>query len=106
MPRYLVSASYNPDGVKGLLKSGGTARVEAVRTMVEAIGGKMHSFDFAFGSDDVYALVEVDDHVSAAALSLAVNATGLVALKLTVLLTPAEIDDAAGRTVAYRPPGS
>jgi len=34
-----------------------------------------------------------------------VSSTGLASVKTTVLLTPAEIDEAAKRQVAYTPPG-
>ena len=46
------------------------------------------------------------DNVSAAALSLTVNAAGAATAKVTVLLTPEEIDTAAKKTPNYRPPGS
>jgi uncharacterized protein with GYD domain len=105
MANYLVTASYTPDGVKGLLKSGGTARVEAVTKSVEALGGRLQSFHFAFGSDDAYVIVELPDNVAAAALGLAVAASGLTGVTTTVLLTPGEIDEAAKRQVSYTPPG-
>jgi uncharacterized protein with GYD domain len=105
MANYLVTASYSPDGVKGVLKTGGTARADAVRKAVEGLGGKMHSFHFAFGGDDAYVLVEVADNVAAAALGLVVSSTGLASVKTVVLLTPAEIDEAAKRQVEYTPPG-
>ena len=105
MANYLVTASYSPDGVKGVLKSGGTARVDAVNNAVGGLGGKMHSFYFAFGGDDAIVIVELPDNVAAAALGLAVSSTGLASVKTTVLLTPAEIDEAAKRQVAYTPPG-
>ncbi len=105
MPKYLVKASYNADGVKGVLKGGGTARANAVQKMLEGIGGKMESFHFAFGDDDAVVIVDLPDNISAAALSLAVSASGLAASKVTVLLTPAELDEAAKRTVSYTPPG-
>jgi uncharacterized protein with GYD domain len=105
MANYLVIASYSPDGVKGVLKTGGTARSDAVRTAVQGLGGEMHSFYFAFGDGDAYVTVEVPDNIAAAALSFAVSATGLAAVKTIVLLTPAEIDEAAKRQVAYTPPG-
>jgi uncharacterized protein with GYD domain len=105
MANYLVMASYSPDGIKGVLKSGGTARVDAVSKAVQGLGGKMHSFHFAFGGDDAYVLVELPDNVAAAALGLAVSSTGLASVKTIVLLTPAEIDEAAKRQVAYTPPG-
>jgi uncharacterized protein with GYD domain len=105
MANYLVTASYSPDGIKGLLKTGGTARVEAVTKAVEGLGGKLHSFHFAFGGEDAYVTVELPDNVAAAALGLAVSATGLAAVKTIVLLTAAELDEAAKRQVAYTPPG-
>jgi uncharacterized protein with GYD domain len=105
MAKYLISASYTADGVKGLLKAGGTARVDAVRTMVEGLGGTVESFYFAFGSDDVFVTADLPDNAAAAAIGLAVSASGLVAAKTTVLLTAAEIDEAAKRQVAYTPPG-
>jgi uncharacterized protein with GYD domain len=105
MAHYLVTASYSPDGVKGVLKNGGTARADAVKSAVEGLGGKMHSFHFAFGGDDAYVQVELPDNIAAAALGLTVSSTGLAAVKTVVLLTPAEIDEAAGRQVGYTPPG-
>jgi translation initiation factor 2B subunit (eIF-2B alpha/beta/delta family) len=41
----------------------------------------------------------------AAALALAVNASGAVESRTTVLITPEEIDQATKETVKYRPPG-
>jgi uncharacterized protein with GYD domain len=105
MASYLVTASYSPEGVKGVLKSGGTAREDAVNKAVQGLGGKMHSFHFAFGDEDAIVIVELPDNVAAAALGLAVSSTGLASVKTIVLLTPAEIDEAAKRQVAYTPPG-
>lgn len=105
MAKYLVTASYSADGVKGVLKNGGTARADAVSKAVNGLGGKMNSFDFAFGGDDAIVMVELPDNVAAAALGLAVSSTGLASVRTTVLLTPAEIDEAAKRQVAYTPPG-
>jgi uncharacterized protein with GYD domain len=106
MPKYLVNASYSPEGVKGVLEKGGTARADAVRTAVEGLGGSMHSFDFAFGADDAVVVVEVPDNVAAAAIGLAVSASGLASTRITVLISPEEIDQAAKKIVAYAPPGS
>lgn len=105
MADYLVTASYSPEGIKGVLKSGGSARADAVSKAVQGLGGEMRSFHFAFGGDDAIVMVALPDNVAAAALGLAVSSTGLASVKTTVLLTPAEIDDAAKRQVAYTPPG-
>lgn len=56
MQKFLITASYNEDGVKGLLKVGGTSRKEAVEKMITEIGGKLETFYFAFGDYDVYAI--------------------------------------------------
>jgi hypothetical protein len=40
-----------------------------------------------------------------AAINLTVAATGAVATKTTVLITPEEVDAAAKKTPSYRPPG-
>jgi uncharacterized protein with GYD domain len=105
MAHCLVTASYSADGVKGVLKGGGSARVDAVSNAVQGLGGKMHSFHFAFGDDDAIVIVELPDNVAAAALGLAVSSTGLASVKTTVLLTAAEIDEAAKRQVSYTQPG-
>ena len=76
-----------------------------VETMAKGFGGRVESFYYAFGDTDVYAIVEVPDNVTAAAVSLAVNASGAVSLKLTPLLTPEEIDEATKKTVTYQAPG-
>ncbi len=106
MAKYLVIATYSPEGIKGVLKSGGTARSDAVAAAVKGVGGKMESFHFAFGADDAYVVVDVPDNVAAAALAMAVSSTGLAGCRVVVLLTPSEIDEAAKRQVGYTPPGS
>jgi uncharacterized protein with GYD domain len=105
MPKYLLLASYTSDGTKGLLKDGGSKRRAAASTLVESLGGKMDCFYYAFGETDVVAIVDLPDSASAAAASLAINATGAVTGRLAVLLTPEEIDQAARKSVTYTPPG-
>ena len=53
----------------------------------------------------VYAIVDMPDPVSAAAMALAVNASGVVKVRTTVLLTPEEMDQASKKSVTYTPPG-
>lgn len=106
MPKYLVQASYSPEGVRGLLKDGGARRREVVDTALRSIGGSLESFYFAFGSDDVVVVFDAPDNTSAVAFSLAVNAAGATAARTSVLLTPEEMDEATRRTVDYSPPGA
>ena len=105
MPKYLVKASYNPAGAQGLLKEGGTSRRDALTASIESVGGSVDTFLYAFGGDDLYIVMDVPDNVSAAALGLAIGAAGAITWNTTVMLTPEEIDEAAGKSVAYRAPG-
>ena len=105
MPKYLVQGSYTLEGVKGLIKDGGSGRRAAVEKMMSKLGGKLESLYFAFGDNDVYAIVEVPDNQTATAFALAVNQSGAVNIRTTVLLTPEEVDQAVKKQVDYRPPG-
>lgn len=106
MAKFLVVASYTHGGVQGLLKDGGTGRRAAVEKMAAGLGGSVEAFYYGFGEDDAYVIVDVPDNVTAAAVSLAVNAGGGATTKTIVLLTPEEIDEATKKTVEYRPPGA
>src|SRR3954449_9573906 len=106
MAKFLVKAAYTADGAKGVQSAGGTSRRDAVAKLAESAGGRLESFYFAFGDRDVYSIVDLPDHESAAAIALTANAAGGVALRTVVLLTPEEVDAAANRSVEYRPPGA
>jgi uncharacterized protein with GYD domain len=105
MPKYLIEASYTVEGVKGIQSAGGSSRRDAIAKLAESSGGKLESFYFAFGDRDVYTIVDLPDNESATAVALAVNASGAVTIRTTVLVTPEEVDAAARRSVDYRPPG-
>ena len=105
MPKYLVNASYTEAGLKGLLKDGGSKRREVVAQLVKGLGGTLEAFYYAFGDDDIFAIMDLPDNVSATASSLVINAAGAAKMKITVLLTPEEVDQATKTSVNYRPPG-
>ena len=105
MPKYMIHASYSVDGIKGVLKEGGTSRRAAVEAAIKALGGKLEAFYFAFGEHDVVGIVDGPDNVTAAAFSMAVAASGTVRSHTTVLLTPEEVDQAAKKTVSFRGAG-
>jgi uncharacterized protein with GYD domain len=106
MPKYLWQVSYSQAGLKGLLKEGGSSRVAAIKKLAESRGGKVEAFYFAFGEDDVYLIADLPSQVDAAAISLAVGASGAARVRTIVLLTPEEIDAATKVDVGYRPPGA
>jgi uncharacterized protein with GYD domain len=105
MAKYLWEANYVGEGLKGLLKEGGSSRRALVEKILDSMGGKLEAFYYAFGETDLYAIVEMPDNVSAASFALTVEASGAVTLKTTVLMTPEEIDKAVKKTPSYRPPG-
>jgi uncharacterized protein with GYD domain len=104
MSKYLVQASYTDEGLKGLLKEGGTSRRAAIEKLYESVGAKLEAFYYAFGDTDVFVIVDAPDNVTMAAVSLTVNAAGASTAKVTVLLTAEEVDAAAKKTPNYRPP--
>ena len=106
MPKYLMKASFTPEGIRGVLKDGGTARRTAVDQSVASIGGKVEAFYFAFGTTDTYTILDLPSNADMAALAATVAATGAVQIETVVLLTPKEIDEASKKTVSYRPPGA
>jgi len=105
MPKYLVQANYVGEGIKGLLKEGGSSRREAVEKLVKSGGGKLETFYYAFGETDLFVIMDMPDNTSMAALALLVAASGVINMKTTVLMTPEEVDKAAKKTPTYRPPG-
>ena len=105
MPKYLTQANYLGEGLKGLLKEGGSSRRAAVEKLFGSVGGKVEAFYYAFGDTDLFVIADLPDNITAAALSMIVNAAGAATTKVTVLLTPEEIDAAAKKTATYRPPG-
>jgi len=106
MAKYLFAASYTKQGVEGIRAKGGQARADAIRSLAEGLGGTMETFYFAFGDVDAFVIVDLPDDETAAAVALAVGASGAAGVRTTKLLTPAQVDAAAGKTVDYRPPGA
>ncbi|WP_138756614.1 GYD domain-containing protein [Modestobacter altitudinis] len=105
MPRFLVIGEYSAEGARGLMAAGGSARKAAVEKMVAGLGGRLETFDFAFGGDDVYVTVDMPDSESAAAVALTVSGSGAVRARTVVLLTPDQIDRAAQVRPDYTAPG-
>ena len=105
MSKYLIQASYVGEGVQGLRADGGSARRDAAGKACASVGGTLDAFYFAFGEDDVVAIMDLPDNASAAAVALLVGASGKVKIRTTVLLAPEEIDAAVKSGGDYRPPG-
>jgi uncharacterized protein with GYD domain len=105
MTKYLFQGNYVGQGIKGLMQEGGSKRREAVVQALESVGGSLECIYYAFGETDVVGVFDIPDQASAAALSLMINSSGAVKLRLTPLLTPEDLDAAASKTPSYRAPG-
>jgi len=105
MPKYLIQANYVGEGIKGLLKDGGSKRRKVVENLFKSLGGSIEAFYYAFGDTDLFVIGDFPDHASASAVALTVAATGTVNIKTTVLLTPEEIDAATKLKPSFSPPG-
>jgi uncharacterized protein with GYD domain len=95
VPRFLVIASYSPQGARAVMAGGGTARRSVLEHAVLDLHGRLETFDFALGADDVYAIVDLPDAAAAAALSLTISGGGVASVRTVVLLSPEELDRAA-----------
>jgi uncharacterized protein with GYD domain len=108
MPLYLSKFSYTPETWARLI-SNPEDRRKAAQAYIEAVGGTLHGFWYAFGTHDGYTLWEAPDNVSMAAVALAISGGGaLSSLETTVLLTVEETMDAlhTANQIKYRPPGA
>ena len=105
MPKYLLQVNYVGEGVKGLLKEGGTKRRAVAEQAAKSICGSLESFYYAFGDTDAIVIGDFPDNASAAALALTVSASGAATVKTTVLMTCEEFDAAVKKSPVYRAPG-
>jgi uncharacterized protein with GYD domain len=105
MPKYLFQVNYVGDGVRGLLKDGGSKRRAVTDKLFKSLGGSIEAYYYAFGDTDLYIIGEFPNHAAVAACALTVAATGAITTKTTVLLTPDDIDAAGKLTPMYSAPG-
>ena len=110
MARYLIQASYTPEAWAAQLKNPQDRR-QAAAALIERLGGRIETWDYAFGDYDVVGIGELPDNVSAAAAGMAIMASGAMkAYKTTPLLSSAEglaaIRKAAEVAAMYQPPTS
>jgi uncharacterized protein with GYD domain len=106
MAHYLLQVAYTPQAWAALIKNP-QDRVEALKPVLDKMGGKFESAYFAFGEYDIVAILQMPGNVDAAAFALAAAAGGAVkALKTTPLLSTAEGLEAMKKAGAagYTPP--
>jgi uncharacterized protein with GYD domain len=106
MATFLLQAAYTSDAWANLVAQPQN-RIDAIRPVVEKLGGKVTHGWFAFGDYDVIAVIEMPSNIEAAALSIAASAAGaLRSIKTTPLLTQEEAIAAMrkSRLSGYRAP--
>lgn len=87
MALYALQTAYTPLGWAALMKDPQN-RLEAVKPVVERLGGSIMNGWFTFGEYDLLVVCQMPDNVSAAALSIAISAGGAVkSVKTTPLMT-------------------
>jgi uncharacterized protein with GYD domain len=107
MAKYLLKVRYSADGIGGVMKDGGSARLAAAEDLVKSVGGSIESYHFAFGDHDAYAICDLPDNKAAATVAMTVSSSGRVSISTVPLLTVDEMDAiAAGSKLSYTPPGS
>jgi uncharacterized protein with GYD domain len=75
MPKYLVRMSYSPGSWARMIYSHGD-RTQAMRRVMEALGGSLDCLYWQSGTEDALAIVELPDTISANALTAASTKTG------------------------------
>lgn len=99
MAKYLFQIAYTDIGHQDFLKEGGTNWHKTVETAVRSLNGWLEAFYFSFGETDIFVIAELPDQVSAAAFSLILSSAGAARIKTTVLISPAEIDQATKMSI-------
>jgi uncharacterized protein with GYD domain len=106
MPSYLIQLSYGPEAVAAFVKRPQDRR-EVIQKLLGQIGGTLVGSWMSFGEFDAVLIVDGADNIGAAAVSMAVTATGAFkAFRTTPLLSAEEAMDAmkkAGK-LNYKPP--
>jgi uncharacterized protein with GYD domain len=108
MPFYMFQARYTSESFKAMIANPHD-REAAVKPLIEAAGGTLHHLFFAFGSEDIVAIVEAPDDAAVAATSFVLGASGVLSAGATTkLMTSAEAVaamQAAGKLAArYQSP--
>ena len=107
MPLYMTQFAYTPETWAELIRSP-EDRSEAVRGLLEAMGGRMISYYNSFGEYDGVIIYEApDDNTAAAGVLAAVTPGHIKAIKTTTLLSVEDAMDAMRKAgdVTFRRPG-
>ena len=94
LPYYMLQAAYTPEAWAGMVKDPQN-RLDAVRPVIEKLGGTIERGWLAFGEYDIVLVCQLPSNVSEEAFSMAASAGGAVkAVQTTALMT---LDEAMRR---------
>lgn len=103
MPYFMFQWKYKNEAVKALVETP-QDRPGELRKAVEAFGGRMHAFFFAFGDYDGVSVVEFPNNERCAACATTLTGAGANDLfRTTVLLSADEAKAALGMAKATHP---
>ena len=103
MSIYMLQAAYTAQAWQNLVTKPEDRRV-AIGGVVKAAGGRLLDLYFVFGENDLVAIFEAPDPISAAAVSVAANIAGHVkSIKTTQLLTVEDSLELMRRTASLGP---
>lgn len=106
MNRYLFEMQLAPAAFAAFVKNPGDRR-QANAAVIESLGGKLVEYYFSIGSNTVFTIQEMPDHISVEAATMAVMAGGAVTSARCVgILTAAEAVEAMQKAggAGYRAP--
>jgi uncharacterized protein with GYD domain len=87
MAHYLLQVGYTAEAWASIISSQQN-RLDAVKPVIEKLGGKIEGGWLAFGEYDLITIVQMPGNIEAAAFSLAASAGGAVrSIKTTPLLS-------------------
>lgn len=108
MTKYAVFFRFKGETIKSLIDRP-SDRAAMVSALCESGGGRMESYYLMFGDWDGFVIADMPDSAAAAALSLAVSASGSFAsLETHELVEPAALQEilAKAGSLTYSPPGT
>ena len=109
MAQYMFQLDYTSDAWKALVQNPQN-RLDAVRPLIESLGGTVLNAWYTFGDYDVVVMFDLPDNVSAAAFAAIVSAGGAAHRTKTTALMSVEDAIAAAEKArgasSYRPPSA
>ncbi len=108
MAKFAIFFSYTAEAWRAMLDNP-SDRAAAARQITEAVGGTLESFYWMFGDHDGFAIADVDDSLSAAAVSVAISSSKALTNVSTHELLDADarkslVDKARTALESYTPP--